>query len=116
MMATKLRIAPETMPLDIIGTVALKNVFSLEAPREMEASSIDIGIWISVAVALRMVYGSLRTTQATIMINSVPEMAIGFLLKEVSKAMPMTEPGMMYGSIDTVSMASLATFLLLTVR
>jgi hypothetical protein len=43
-METQLRIAPETMPLDIIGTVTRKKVFIFEAPRLMAASSMVIGI------------------------------------------------------------------------
>ena len=54
-MDTQLRMAPEIMPLDIMGTVTLKKVFILEAPRLMDASSTDSGIWMRVAVADRVV-------------------------------------------------------------
>ena len=54
-MDTQLRIAPEMIPLDIMGTVILAKVFSLLAPKLMDASSMLMGICISVAVAERMV-------------------------------------------------------------
>ena len=52
---TQLRMAPEMMPLDIMGTVILAKVFSLLAPKLMDASSMLMGICIRVAVADRMV-------------------------------------------------------------
>ena len=55
MMVTQLRMAPEMMPLAIMGTVILKKVLALEAPREMAASSTVMGICCSVATELRMV-------------------------------------------------------------
>ena len=53
--ATQLRIAPDMIPLDIIGTVTFRKVLSLLAPRLMEASSMLMGICIRRAVAERMV-------------------------------------------------------------
>ena len=55
MMETKLRMAPEMMPLDIWGMVMSTKVFSLDAPRLMAASSVLMGICIMVAVAERLV-------------------------------------------------------------
>ena len=52
---TKLRIAPEIIPLAIWGIVMTINVFNLPAPRLMAASSVDMGICIMVAVAERLV-------------------------------------------------------------
>ena len=115
-MATKDSMAPEIIPGLIIGTVILPKVFSFEAPREIAASSIDIGICIKVAVADLVVYGSLLTMHATIMIMMVPDIATGGLLNDVSIAIPITEPGMIYGSMDMVSIPLLRRFLLLTVR
>ena len=48
-------IAPEMMPLIIIGTVILRNVFSLEQPRLSAASSTVKGICCKVATELRIV-------------------------------------------------------------
>ena len=39
------------------------------------------------------------------MIANVPVSAHGFAPNAITRAMPMTEPGMMYGSMDIVSMA-----------
>ena len=94
-MATQLRIAPDRMPLDIIGTVILTKVFSLEAPKLMAASSMLMGICISVAVADRMVYGIRRMTKEISMIVTVPVSANGGLPNAITRAIPMTEPGMM---------------------
>ena len=52
---TQLKMAPERMPLLIIGTVIETKVFSLLVPREIEASSMLIGICINVALAERIV-------------------------------------------------------------
>ena len=41
---TQLKIAPDTIPACIIGTVMRKNAFIFVAPREMAASSMLIGI------------------------------------------------------------------------
>ena len=54
-MATQLRMAPERMPLAIMGTVMRVKVLSLLAPRLMAASSMLRDICIRVAVAERMV-------------------------------------------------------------
>ena len=43
-------IAPDRIPLAIIGTVILKKAFSLLEPKEIAASSIDIEICCRVAV------------------------------------------------------------------
>jgi hypothetical protein len=116
MIATSESIAPEMIPGFIIGTVILPKVLSFDAPKDMAASSIDIGICIKVAVADIVVYGNLLTIQATIMMIMVPEIAIGGLLKDVSIAIPITEPGMIYGNIEIVSIPLLRKFFLLTVR
>ena len=94
-MAPQLRIAPEMMPLDIIGTVILAKVFSLEAPRLIEASSMLGWICISVAVAERIVYGIRRTTRLRIMIVMVPVSAKGLEPKAMTSAIPTTAPGIM---------------------
>ena len=102
---TQLRIAPAIMPLLIIGTVIRKNVFGFEVPRLMAASSILRGICCSVATLLRIVYGILRIHIAIIIIAAVPVKVSHPDLKLTIRAMPTTDPGMMYGSIDTVSIA-----------
>ena len=94
-MATQLRIAPERMPLAIMGTVIRTNVFALDAPRLMAASSMLGEICISVAVADRIVYGNRRMTNEITMIANVPVSASGFLPKASSSARPTTAPGMM---------------------
>ena len=40
---TQLMMAPERMPLNIMGTVILKRVLALLAPKEMAASSTEMG-------------------------------------------------------------------------
>ena len=55
-------------------------------------------------------------TKATIMMIAVPASTNGFLLKAITKAIPTTEPGMMYGIIDKVSMTRLTAVCLLTTR
>ena len=92
-MVTQLKIAPETIPAVIMGTVTLKNDFIFEAPREMAASSILIGICCRIATEERIVYGSRRITRATTMISMVPLNITGFLLKPVRSAIPRTVPG-----------------------
>ena len=54
-MATQLKTAPDRMPLPIIGAVTVRKVLSLPAPREMDASSVLMGMDCSVAVAERIV-------------------------------------------------------------
>ena len=54
-MATQLKIAPEKMPFAIIGTVIFTNVLALDAPRDIDASSMLMDICIKVAVAERTV-------------------------------------------------------------
>ena len=93
-MDTQLRIAPEMIPLDIIGTVIFTNVLSLEDPRLIAASSMLRGICISVALAERMEYGIRLMVNETIMIAIVPVRTKGGLLNAITKAMPMTDPGM----------------------
>ena len=95
MMDTKLRIAPETMPLVICGTVTLMKVLIFDAPRLMAASSVLIGICIIVAVADRLVYGIRRIASAMTMMAMVPVSEKYFVLKAMISAMPMTAPGMM---------------------
>ena len=94
-MATQLKMAPERIPLAIMGTVMRVKVLSLLAPREMAASSMLREICIRVAVAERMVYGRRRITMEMIMMARVPVRAKGFLPKAMSRARPMTAPGMM---------------------
>ena len=55
MMAIQLSSAPEMIPLAIMGMVTLKKAFSLLLPREMAASSMDMGICCKVATEERMV-------------------------------------------------------------
>ena len=74
---TQLKIAPETIPLDIIGTVILKNVFIFDEPKLRAASSMLIDICISVAVAERVVYGSRLIITAIIITVRVPVSTIG---------------------------------------
>ena len=80
---TQLRIAPETIPAVIIGTVILKNDFIFVAPREIAASSILIGICCKIATEDRIVYGSLRMTSAMTIISIVPLISNGGLLKPI---------------------------------
>ena len=100
---TQLKIAPETIPLDIIGTVILKNVFIFDEPKLRAASSMLIDICISVAVAERVVYGSRLIITAIIITVRVPVSTIGFRPKPITSAIAITDPGMIYGSIETVS-------------
>ena len=50
------------------------------------------------------------------MMIAVPANTSGFLLKAMTKAIPTTEPGMIYGIIDSVSMILLTELFLLTTR
>ena len=102
-METQLKIAPDTIPLDIIGTVIRLNVFNLDAPRLIAASSILIGICWSVAVAERIVYGISLITNEISKIQMVPVKASGFEPNAITSAIPITDPGMIYGSMDIVS-------------
>lgn len=52
---TQLNIAPDTIPLAIMGMVMAKNVFILEVPRLMDASSMVMGICCKIATLDRMV-------------------------------------------------------------
>ena len=90
---TQLKIAPATIPLDIMGTINFVNVVNLEAPRLVAASSIDSGICIIAAVVERLVNGSRRITRAMIMIHIVPLIAKGCLLTAIINAIPITPPG-----------------------
>ena len=54
-MVTQLRMAPEMMPEAIMGTVMRKNAFILEAPSEIAASSMLMGICCRIATDERMV-------------------------------------------------------------
>ena len=54
-MVTQLRIAPDTIPAVIIGTVIRKKAFIFEAPREIAASSMLMGICCRIATEDRMV-------------------------------------------------------------
>ena len=76
-MATQLRMAPERIPFDIMGTVIFTKVFSFDAPRLIAASSMLIGICINVAVAERIVYGIRRIAKDMIMMAIVPVRAMG---------------------------------------
>ena len=102
-METQLKMAPDKIPFVIIGTVILTKVFNFEAPKLMEASSILTGIWDKVAAAERIVYGIRRMTSAKIMMAAVPVSAKGLEPKAITNAIPMTEPGIIYGSIERVS-------------
>ena len=102
---TQLRIAPAIIPLLIIGTVIRKKVFGFEVPRLIAASSILSGICCNVATLLRIVYGIRRIHIAMIMIAAVPVQVSQPDLKLTINAIPTTEPGIIYGSMDTVSMA-----------
>ena len=52
---TQLRMAPEMIPEAIMGTVMRKNAFIFEAPSEMAASSMLMGICCRMATDERMV-------------------------------------------------------------
>ena len=54
-MVTQLRMAPEMMPEDIMGTVIWKKVFIFGLPRERAASSMVMGICCKIATEERMV-------------------------------------------------------------
>src|SRR5690554_1415783 len=116
MIVTQLRIAPLIIPLPIIGMVMVKKVFILLAPREMAASSMVSGICCSTATEERIVYGIRRMISARTMIVAVPVSMSGRLLKLRTRAIPTTEPGIMYGTIESVSMILLAKLTLLTTR
>ena len=100
---TQLKIAPDKMPFVIIGTVTARKVFSFDVPRLMDASSMLIGICIRFAVAERIVYGIRRMTNEMIMMSIVPVSARGLLLNAMTSAMPITEPGIIYGIIEMES-------------
>ena len=63
-----------------------------------------------------MVYGIRLITNATIIIVIVPVNTNGFLLNAMTSAIPTTEPGMIYGTIDTVSIILLRILFLLTME
>ena len=52
---TQLKMAPATMPEDIMGTVILKKVFIFVLPRDRAASSMVMGIWCKIATEERIV-------------------------------------------------------------
>ena len=108
------RIAPERMPDFIIGIVILKKVVILLAPNDLEASSVDNGICCKTAVDERNVYCILLKINA-ITINIKAGIARYFVLKVMAKAMPRTEPGMIYGIIVEISNPFVKVFLFLTV-
>ena len=85
--------APAKIPLNIIGMVIFKNVFSLLDPKEIAASSIEIGICCKVATEDRIVYGILLITMETTIIAAVPVSTRGPLENPITKAIPITEPG-----------------------
>ena len=60
-----------------MGTVILAKVLTLDAPRLIAASSMLMGICISVAVAERIVYGIRRIANDIIIIAIVPVSAMG---------------------------------------
>ena len=78
--------APAKIPLNIIGMVIFKNVFSLLYP-------IEIGICCKVATEDRIVYGILLITMETTIIAAVPVSTRGPLENPITKAIPITEPG-----------------------
>ena len=93
-MDTQLKIAPEIIPLDIIGTVIPIKVLAFEAPRLIAASSMLMDIFIMAAVAERLVKGIRLIVKAMIMISKDPVRAKGFLLKLMISDIPITPPGM----------------------
>ena len=113
---TQLRIAPDIIPLDIIGTVILIKLFALDAPRLIAASSILVGIFIIAAVADLLVKGILRIESAMIMISSEPVSTKGLLLNVMINDIPITPPGIIYGIMEITSIALLNALLLLTTR
>ena len=116
MIDTKLKIAPDRIPLDIIGIVIFVNADTFGAPRLSAASSTLIGIFIMAAVAERLVKGIRRIASAMIIIARVPVMENGFLENAITSEIPITAPGIMYGIIETVSMALFAKLFFLTTR
>ena len=116
MIETKLRTAPETMPEDIIGTVIFRKADRRGQPRLSAASSIVIGIFIMAAVADRLVNGIRRMARAMIIMSSVPVRTTGFFENVTTSAMPMTAPGMMYGTMESVSTRLVITLLRRTTR
>ena len=94
----------------------MKNVLILLAPSEIDASSIEIGICISLAVAERIVYGILLITKLIIIIAIVPVNLHGFPPNAITSIIPITEPGIIYGNIENVSIVLLSVFDLLTTR
>ena len=113
---TQLRIAPDIIPLDIIGTVILIKLFALDAPRLIAASSILVGIFIIAAVADLLVKGILRIESAMIMISREPVSTKGLLLNVMINDIPITPPGIIYGIMEITSIALLNALLLLTTR
>lgn len=113
---TQLRIAPDIIPLDIIGTVILIKLFALDAPRLIAASSILVGIFIIAAVADLLVKGILRIESAMIMMSSEPVSTKGLLLNVMINDIPITPPGIIYGIMEITSIALLNALLLLTTR
>ena len=113
---TQLRIAPDIIPLDIIGTVILIKLFALDAPRLIAASSILVGIFIIAAVADLLVKGILRIESAMIIISREPVSTKGLLLNVIINDIPITPPGIIYGIMEITSIALLNALLLLTTR
>ena len=64
----------------------------------------------------RSVYGSRRMISEMMMMAAVPESRSGSSLNAKSSVMPRTEPGMMYGNIESVSMISVSQLFLRVVR
>src|SRR5690554_411499 len=110
MIVTQDNIAPAITPVAIIGIVILKNVFSFEAPKLMDASSIVIGICCNIATEDRIVYGILRMTRAITIIKTVPVSTNGCLLNAITSPIPTTDPGMIYGTMLNVSTTLLTIF------
>ena len=94
MIVTQLKIAPDNMPFDIIGTVIVKNALSFDEPKLMAASSIDIGICCNIATEDLIVYGILLIHKAITMMIAVPVNTNGLVLNPNTKAIPTTDPGM----------------------
>ena len=55
MRVTQLMTAPAKTPLNIIGSVTYRRVFTFQAPRDSAASSMESGIWARMATEDLMV-------------------------------------------------------------
>ena len=116
MRVTQLMTAPANTPLNIIGIVTFTRVLTLPAPKDSAASSIEIGIWDRIATEDLIVYGILLIHIDTIIIVAVHTSGSTGLLNARIREIPTTAPGMIYGTIERVSITELRAFLLLTVR